>query len=300
MALVAQAADALQAAHDKGIVHRDVKPGNLLVRPNGTLVLTDFGIARSAAAAQLTAAGSVLGTASYISPEQATGERRHAGVGRLRAGRGRVPVPGGPPAVRGRQPARDRDAARRRQRRRRCRRTSRRRSGRWSIGAWPSSRPHRWPSAASLAAAAPSSPPPASRSVGRPRRLRRPRDTAPGLRWYGREPHERESCPQQPQYRPQQGYQSPRSVGAARTPAAPPPRRKSRPACSSWRIVLAILVMVLAALVASAIKRHRLVDQIQHKSGRGCSDSSRSRRSRRSGPGNTGARHVSWQFGRSG
>ncbi|PYC70566.1 serine/threonine protein kinase [Micromonospora arborensis] len=74
MSVLAQAADALHTAHTAGIVHRDVKPGNLLVKADGSVVLVDFGIARSRSMAGLTAANMVLGTASYMSPEQATGQ----------------------------------------------------------------------------------------------------------------------------------------------------------------------------------------------------------------------------------
>lgn len=71
--LVGQAADALHAVHGRGIVHRDVKPGNMLVRPDGTLLLTDFGIARRDGATALTATGAVIGTLSYLAPEQVLG-----------------------------------------------------------------------------------------------------------------------------------------------------------------------------------------------------------------------------------
>jgi serine/threonine-protein kinase len=68
-----QALDGLAAAHSVGIVHRDIKPQNLIVRDDGTLKVADFGVARSADETVLTEHGSVIGTADYISPEQARG-----------------------------------------------------------------------------------------------------------------------------------------------------------------------------------------------------------------------------------
>ncbi len=71
--LIEQAALALQAAHERGFVHRDVKPGNILVRSDGVVKLTDFGIAKAAGAMPVTRSGMVMGTAHYIAPEQASG-----------------------------------------------------------------------------------------------------------------------------------------------------------------------------------------------------------------------------------
>jgi eukaryotic-like serine/threonine-protein kinase len=71
--LIEDAAWALQAAHERGFVHRDVKPGNILVRTDGVVKLTDFGIAKAADAVPVTRSGMVMGTAHYIAPEQASG-----------------------------------------------------------------------------------------------------------------------------------------------------------------------------------------------------------------------------------
>jgi len=72
--IVAQTARALYAAHQEGLVHRDVKPGNLLITPDGEVKITDFGIARVADQVSLTATGQVMGTVQYLAPEQATGK----------------------------------------------------------------------------------------------------------------------------------------------------------------------------------------------------------------------------------
>jgi len=279
MALVAQAADALQAAHEKGIVHRDVKPGNLLVRPNGTLVLTDFGIARSAIVGQLTAAGSVLGTASYISPEQAagaiatpssdvyalgvvayqclSGRRPFEGDNPLEIAMKHVretprPLPGDiPPAIRAiveRSMAKDPAA--------------------------------RWPTASALAAVARQ----AAATLAAPARTPGPLSAAPSspaVATSGRAPVPAQPAPP-PQARPPQGLphapqsggpvhrpSGPPAVGSpvgpgpyARVPAAPPPNRPSTPAGYGYatapaaapqggggRRILIVLAVILGVLV---------------------------------------------------
>ncbi|MBB5913750.1 serine/threonine-protein kinase [Nocardia transvalensis] len=72
--MLEQTGRALEVAHAAGVVHRDVKPGNILVTPTGQVKITDFGIAKAVDASPVTKTGMVMGTAQYIAPEQATGE----------------------------------------------------------------------------------------------------------------------------------------------------------------------------------------------------------------------------------
>ncbi|HVS14365.1 MAG TPA: protein kinase, partial [Thermoanaerobaculia bacterium] len=74
LSLATQIAEGLQAAHQRGIVHRDVKPSNLMVTANDCVKITDFGLARVGAGVDLTRAGATLGTAAYMAPEQVRAE----------------------------------------------------------------------------------------------------------------------------------------------------------------------------------------------------------------------------------
>ena len=106
MKLVAQAAAALQAAHAVGLVHRDIKPGNLLLNQDGDIKITDFGIAQTAGAMSVTRSGVLIGTPAYLAPERATGapatpaaDLYALGIVAYQCLTGRLPFEGEPLAV---------------------------------------------------------------------------------------------------------------------------------------------------------------------------------------------------------
>ena len=78
MDIVAQVAAGLQAAHGAGLIHRDIKPANILFAPDGTIRITDFGIAHAVGSVPITATGMVMGTPGYIAPERVTGDQTGA------------------------------------------------------------------------------------------------------------------------------------------------------------------------------------------------------------------------------
>ena len=130
LSLLRQTAFGLGEAHRAGMVHRDVKPGNILVRPDGTVKITDFGIAWSARSVALTRTGQVIGTPQYLSPEQAEGRLASPASDVYALGPDRLRVPDRPPRLRGRQRRHDRAQAGAAGARAAARASSRRTSGR--------------------------------------------------------------------------------------------------------------------------------------------------------------------------
>ena len=98
LAIGTQVADALGAAHASGLVHRDVKPANILLSADGRVLVADFGIAKAAVGADLTSDGSMVGTAKYLAPEQVEGrpvDRGHRLPSRRLVDAGGTLAPGG-------------------------------------------------------------------------------------------------------------------------------------------------------------------------------------------------------------
>ena len=112
-----------------GMVHRDVKPGNILVRPDGSVKITDFGIAWSARSVALTSTGQVIGTPQYLSPEQAEGRLATPASDVYALGPDRLRVPHRAPRLRRRQRRHDRAQAGAPGARAAARRAARRTSG---------------------------------------------------------------------------------------------------------------------------------------------------------------------------
>ena len=148
-----QAAVALDAAHAEGVVHRDVKPANLLLDGADNVHVADFGIASAAGMDSLTKTGTVIGTAAYLSPEQAQGERRRRGVTAMRSpsSRGSCSRVAGPLEATRRPPRLRRTCTRAGRRSGRTRRAARRLDPRLRAGAREGSR-RRYGSAAEFVA----------------------------------------------------------------------------------------------------------------------------------------------------